>query len=125
MRPSWISIGAVWAALAVGLGAFGAHGLKSLDPGPEAIDWWKTAASYHLWHALGLIAFGLLAELREGTGPWTGRLLLVGSAIFSGTLYAMALGAPRWFGAITPIGGTALILGWLAFARAGCSRPTR
>ena len=73
---------------------------------------------YHLWHALGLVLVGLSAAL-IADGPWlraAGWLLLAGVALFSGTLYAMALGAPRWLGAVTPLGGAAFLLGWLAFA---------
>jgi len=73
---------------------------------------------YHLWHALGLALVGLSAALIPD-GPWlraAGWLLLAGVALFSGTLYAMALGAPRWLGAVTPLGGAAFLLGWLAFA---------
>lgn len=72
---------------------------------------------YHLWHALGMILVGLAASVVPD-GLWlraAGLLLLAGIALFSGSLYALALGAPKWLGAIAPLGGTALILGWLAF----------
>jgi uncharacterized membrane protein YgdD (TMEM256/DUF423 family) len=106
-------IGAVSGALAVGLGAFGAHGLEKIA-GPEEIEWWNTAAGYQLAHAPVLVALGLLrARTRVDGAGW---LLLAGCVVFCGTLYAMALGAPRWFGAITPLGGTALIVGWLMLA---------
>lgn len=75
---------------------------------------------YHLWHALGLVLVGLSAALIPD-GPWlraAGWLLLAGVALFSGTLYAMALGAPKGLGAVTPLGGIAFLLGWLAFAAA-------
>jgi uncharacterized membrane protein YgdD (TMEM256/DUF423 family) len=73
---------------------------------------------YHLWHALGMVLVGSSAAIVPD-GPWlraAGLLLLAGIALFSGSLYALALGAPRWLGAVTPLGGTAFLLGWLAFA---------
>lgn len=114
MRPNWIVIGAVTGALAVGCGAFGAHGLEKIA-GPQELDWWKTAAGYQLMHAPLLVILGVLRArgVRSDTAGW---LLLVGCVVFCGTLYAMALGAPRWLGVITPLGGTALIVGWLALA---------
>lgn len=101
------------------LGAFGAHALKA-RLSADALALWNTGVQYHLWHALGLVLVGLSAALIPD-GPWlraAGWLLLAGVALFSGTLYAMALGAPKWLGAVTPLGGIALLLGWLAFAAA-------
>lgn len=93
---------ALSAALAVAAGAFGAHGAANAEAG----EWLKTGGTYQLVHAVAAIAIMNVAR-----GPaW---LLLIGAAIFALTLYAMAFGAPRWFGAITPIGGTLLIIGWL------------
>ena len=97
-------------AIAIALGAFGAHGLKErLALIPEASGWWETATFYLLTHA---IAVGAIA----GRSAWPARLWTSGALVFSATLYAMALGAPRWFGAITPIGGSALIAGWVILA---------
>ena len=97
-------------AIAIALGAFGAHGFKDrLALIPEAAGWWQTATFYLLTHA---VAIGAIA----GRSIWPASLWAIGSVIFAGTLYAMALGAPRWFGAITPIGGTLLIAGWLLLA---------
>jgi uncharacterized membrane protein YgdD (TMEM256/DUF423 family) len=110
----WITVGALSGLLGVGLGAFGAHGLKSVASG-EGLAWWETAARYQLFHALALVALGLLQQQRPG-GDAAGWSFLGGSAIFSGTLYAMALGAPRWLGAVTPIGGVGMLLGWLLLA---------
>lgn len=79
---------------------------------------WNTGVQYHLWHALGMVLVGLAAAV-VADGPWlraAGLLLAVGIVLFSGSLYALALGAPRWLGAVAPLGGTAFILGWLAFA---------
>lgn len=78
---------------------------------------WQTAVQYHAWHALGLLAVGLSAAYFKT--PWisaAGWLLAAGIVLFSGSLYALALGAPRVLGAVTPFGGLSFILGWLAFA---------
>jgi len=111
---TWIGIGALLGALAVVLGAFGAHALKErLDP--EQLGWWHTAVQYHLGHALALVLLGLFVQRRK-SGGLAAAFFAAGIALFSGSLYAMALGAPRWFGAITPFGGLAFILGWVMFA---------
>jgi uncharacterized membrane protein YgdD (TMEM256/DUF423 family) len=113
MNPrTWIALGAFSGALTVALGAFGAHALKDSVSAGE-LDIWGTAVQYQGLHALALILFGLLAERRQ-VGNLAGWSFLFGSAIFAGTLYAMVLGGPRWLGAITPLGGTALIVGWIA-----------
>ncbi len=97
-------------AIAIALGAFGAHGLKDkLALIPEAAGWWQTATFYLLTHAVAIGAIAARSALPA-------RLWAAGSVIFAGTLYAMALGGPRWFGAITPIGGSMLIAGWLVLA---------
>lgn len=100
----------VLGAIAIALGAFGAHGLKDrLALIPEAAAWWQTATFYLLIHAVALGA--VPSPSRAPAFCWA-----AGSVIFAGTLYAMALGAPRWFGAITPLGGTLLIAGWVLLA---------
>jgi uncharacterized membrane protein YgdD (TMEM256/DUF423 family) len=111
---NWVMVGGLWGLVGVGLGAFGAHGLRSVAT-PEGIAWWETGARYHVFHALALLGFGLLQQHRPG-GDAAGWCLLLGSALFGGTLYAMALGAPRWLGAVTPVGGLAMMLGWLLLA---------
>ena len=108
-------MGALLAAAGVALGAFGAHALKSRLPA-DLLAVWHTGVQYHLWHALGMIAVGLCAAIVPD-GPWlrgAGALLLSGIILFSGSLYALALGAPSGLGALTPFGGVALMLGWLA-----------
>ena len=113
MKPNWIAIGAAWGALAVLLGALGSHVLKDRVT-PEDLEIWKTGVLYHALHAPALILFGLFAERRaRGGGP--GICFLLGSAIFSGTLYGMVCGGPRALGAVTPIGGLLLIAGWVWF----------
>ena len=95
-------LAAVSAALAIGAGAFGAHGVSD----PKAVEWLRTGGTYQLIHAVAAIAI-------MGVARGAAVLLLIGAAIFALTLYAMALGAPRWLGAITPIGGVLMIGGWL------------
>ncbi len=112
-----VALGAVLAALAVALGAFGAHALKA-RLAPDSLAIWQTAAQYHFWHALGVIAAGLALAQVPGSG-WlraAGILLALGVLLFSGSLYALALSGVRGFGAVTPFGGLAFILGWLALA---------
>ncbi|MGO4701216.1 DUF423 domain-containing protein [Dyella sp. 2RAB6] len=97
-------------ASAVILGAFGAHALRGvLDQ--RGTELWHTAVNYHVWHALALCLalFFLEAPQRRRTVA----AFAIGIVLFSGSLYALALGAPRWFGAITPLGGVAFIAGWM------------
>jgi uncharacterized membrane protein YgdD (TMEM256/DUF423 family) len=96
---------ALSAALAIAAGAFGAHGATS----DQAADWLRTGALYQLVH-------GVAALTVAGRAPRIAWTMLAGAALFAATLYAMALGAPRWLGAITPIGGAAMIGAWLALA---------
>jgi uncharacterized membrane protein YgdD (TMEM256/DUF423 family) len=106
--------------LAVALGAFGAHGLKSrLAEVPDVarrLGWWDTASHYHLLHA---VALGVLAlSVERVPAVWVGRAgvaMLVGVVLFSGSLYAMTLTGVTTLGAVTPLGGAALLVGWLAF----------
>jgi uncharacterized membrane protein YgdD (TMEM256/DUF423 family) len=113
---NWIVVGAIWGFLAVAFGAFGAHGLRT-RVSEQAIAWWNTGAHYQLTHALAIVLVGLL-RLHAGRGDAAGWAFLLGSFVFSATLYAMALGAPRWLGAITPIGGLGLLAGWILLALA-------
>jgi uncharacterized membrane protein YgdD (TMEM256/DUF423 family) len=118
--------------LAVALGAFGAHGLEArlegLEDGAQRLEWWTTAAHYHLTHALalGLAAWaaGRSAGRAAGLAGWSFQL---GLLLFSGSLYAMTLTGLRWMGAITPFGGALLLCGWAALGvsasgAAGASR---
>jgi len=114
---NWLKIGAISGGLAVVAGAFGAHGLEGvLDAKAFAV--FETAAKYQMYHAPALLAVGLLGMLgRSGRAlAFAGWSFLFGTLIFSGTLYALAFTGIRWLGAITPIGGVFLILGWLALA---------
>jgi len=102
----------------VALGAFGAHGLKS-RLSAEALALWHTAVQYHFWHALGVLAIALAAAHFAAPGiRAAGWLLVAGTLAFSGSLYALALGAPRLLGAVAPLGGLLLVAGWLVFAGA-------
>ena len=105
-------VAAVLGALAVGLGAFGAHSLKTLleQNGTAAI--WQTAASYHFIHAVVLLVLAGRTPFRRC--PWFA--LLAGIGLFSGSLYLLALTNLRWLGAITPFGGGSFIIGWLWLA---------
>jgi uncharacterized membrane protein YgdD (TMEM256/DUF423 family) len=125
-RPpsQFVRWGAVLGFLGVAAGTFGAHGLERVTAEVEALDWWSTGVLYHLVHALALLVAGLLAAT-QGAGERASRALTVagwafgvGVVVFSGTLYALALGAPRWLGAITPLGGVAFLTGWVSLARA-------
>ena len=108
--------GALFGLVGVAAGALGAHGLKErLDP--AALEWWRTAAQYAQLHAVVLVA---LALGTRGHRPAIVRVAAIafslGIAIFSGTLVAMALGGPRMLGAVTPLGGLGLLVGWAAVA---------
>ncbi|MFM7181757.1 MAG: DUF423 domain-containing protein [Verrucomicrobiales bacterium] len=112
LPPLWLRLIALSGFLGVALGAFGAHGLKDyFTAHPTHAEWWQKASLYHLTHTVA--ALGALAL---GARRLPIVLFLFGILIFSGTLYLMALTNERWLGAITPIGGTALLAGWLALA---------
>ena len=125
-----IAISALLGFLAVALGAFCAHGLRSLVEGAsdasDRMRWWETGAQYHLAHAL---ACGLAAWVHDRRGARAAFvasiLFAIGVAVFAGSLYAMALGAPRWLGAITPLGGLSLMAGWIALGVAAVPRAKR
>lgn len=103
-----LGTGAGLAAVAVALGAFGAHALKS-RLSTEALGWWQTAVQYLLPHAIAVVALALSDRPALRRPAW---LLAVGAALFAATLFAMALGAPHWLGAVTPLAGALLIGGW-------------
>ena len=111
-----IGLGAISACLSVALGAMAAHGLKE-RLSPYHLDIFKTAAHYQMVHALALILIGILATTRPAPG-WirAGWAMLVGTVLFSGSLYLLAVTDVRWLGAITPFGGVAFMAGWLLLA---------
>ncbi len=104
-------------ALATVLGAFGAHALKG-QLAPDALQVYETATRYHFFHALGLLGIGLTLRFVDTWAVrWAALLVLVGVVLFSGSLYALTFGAPpRIFGPVTPLGGLALIAGWMTYA---------
>jgi uncharacterized membrane protein YgdD (TMEM256/DUF423 family) len=121
MQRFLLAAGAANGWLAVALGAFGAHGLKTrlmaLPDSAQRMGWWETAANYHLAHSLALALFAL--SWGRVPGAWVRRAgvsTLAGIALFSGSLYAMALTGATGLGAITPFGGLGLLIGWGTFA---------
>jgi uncharacterized membrane protein YgdD (TMEM256/DUF423 family) len=110
----------------VALGAMGAHALKAILLERGTLAAWDTAARYHLLHAAALL--GLAAWLRTAAGGgarrlvWAARCWCVGVGLFSGSLYWLALGGPRWLGPVTPLGGVALMAGWLLVTMAAFTR---
>ena len=110
----FLIIGAINAALAVGLGAFGAHGLES-RLSERMLETFKTGVQYHMYHALGLIGIALAADKLQSTGliQWAGWLMFAGIVLFSGSLYVLSLSGIKILGAITPLGGVAFITAWI------------
>lgn len=119
MSPRLLLVaGALLGFAAVAAGAFGAHALEGrLDP--DALSVFETAARYHAYHALALLALGAAAA-RWADPLWgiAGWLFVAGVAVFSGSLYALALSGAEWLGAVTPLGGLAMLAGWIAAAAA-------
>lgn len=116
----WIVAAAVFGLTAVAAGAFGAHGLRG-RVAPEQVASWQTAAHYQLVHAVALLALALhgAGGRSLGAAPW---LLAAGMALFSGSIYALVLGGPRWLGPVTPLGGLCLMAGWAALVFAARGR---
>jgi len=108
MRP-WLMTAALVGLLCVAFGAFGAHGVSD----PKAQECLRTGAMYGFVHALAVYAAGSLRTRRARLVP---PILLAGVALFSGSLWAMALGGPRWLGAVTPVGGLCFLAGWALLA---------
>jgi uncharacterized membrane protein YgdD (TMEM256/DUF423 family) len=133
MPFKWIAVaGALLAAAGVGLGAFGAHGLENYlrQIGYETdlakrTAWFETAVRYQLYHALALVVVAALTAVQPVAGYRAAAVLfLVGVALFSGSLYAMTFAGEAWrkLGMVTPLGGLALIVGWLVLAVAAFRR---
>lgn len=116
MDRLWIVFGSVSGLVSVAAGAFGAHGLKKRLAADLLITF-ETGARYEMFHALALVAVGLLMLRAPSTaGTVAGWSFLVGTVLFSGSLYVLALTGTRWLGAITPLGGVAFLVGWAALA---------
>jgi uncharacterized membrane protein YgdD (TMEM256/DUF423 family) len=104
-------------AAGVMLGAFGAHVLQG-QLSPQRLASFQTGVQYHLMHALGLLAVGLVASVtrESATLRWSARLMLAGIAFFSGSIYLMTAGAPRWLGMVAPVGGVSFMAAWALLA---------
>lgn len=110
----WAAVaGAVFALLAVAAGAFGAHGLESRISA-ASLDTFETGVRYQMYHALALLLVAALSSRATG-GPWhlAAGSFVAGIVLFSGSLYALSLGAARWIGAVTPVGGVLFLVGWV------------
>lgn len=117
----------IFGLIGVGVGAMGAHALKATLIERGMLQAWETASRYHLFHAVALL--GIAAWIRAAnTGPgirrlvWSARLMSVGIVLFSGSLYWLAFGGPRWLGPVTPFGGVALMAGWFLIALAAFAK---
>lgn len=112
----FLVIGCVFGLLSVAAGAFGAHGLRTIVPAQALVNF-ETAARYQMYHALVLVAIGL--AWHRMPGRWlvaAGTAFTLGVTLFCGSLYAYVLGAPRSIAMVAPVGGIALMVGWLALA---------
>lgn len=114
---AFLFLGALNAALAVALGAMGAHALKA-RLAPELLTVFQTGVQYHFYHALGMLLVGLAASRwpESGLFAWSGWLMLAGIVLFSGSLYILSIAGLRGFGAVAPFGGTAFIVARILFA---------
>ena len=104
-------LGSILALSAVLFGAFGAHALKETLSAHDSIQTWETAVRYQMWHALALILLSI-NSLKHAIPRMTGPCFVVGSLLFSGSLYGLALDGPKWLGPVTPLGGLCLMIGW-------------
>ncbi len=124
----WLRTGAIWGFLAVTMGSFGAHGLRgrfeSLGSVPGGLSTerleanFQTATQYQMYCAFALLAVGLMVQAGRGGAALdaAGWLFLAGSLVFSGSLYVLCITGEKWLGKITPIGGVAMLAGWIALA---------
>lgn len=113
--------GALFGFLGVGLGAFGAHALKT-RLSPEMLGIFEIGVRYQMYHALAMVLVGVVALSRpSGLLTASGMAFAAGVLVFSGSLYVLALTETRWLGAITPLGGLAFLIGWVLFAWAAAS----
>ena len=118
MERIFFGIGSILAGIAVGLGAFGAHGLRGILS-PEDLVTFETGVRYQMYHALALLGVAwAITQWETVLLEWSGWLFVLGILVFSGSLYILVLTGQRWLGAVTPLGGLALILGWVLLASA-------
>ena len=120
-----LALGAVSGAISVMLGAFGAHALKA-RVSTDALSAFQTAVQYQMVHSLAIVAVGLwlLRHPEDMFSRYAAFAFCFGILFFSGSLYGLTLGGPRWLGPVTPIGGTLFIAGWLLFAAAAIKTTT-
>jgi uncharacterized membrane protein YgdD (TMEM256/DUF423 family) len=109
-RRDWLTLAALSGLISVAVGAFAAHGVTDF----LAKDWLRTGAQYQFMHAMACFACAIVMQLGGLRARFAPAFFLAGSVLFSGSLYAMAAGAPRWLGAVTPIGGLMFLIGWAA-----------
>jgi uncharacterized membrane protein YgdD (TMEM256/DUF423 family) len=112
-----LAAGAILMMLGVMLGAFGAHALQA-QLTPRQLASYQTGVQYQMLHAFGLLFVGIVAQLTAATSRlrWAARLMLAGTIFFSGSIYLMAAGAPRWLGMVAPVGGVSFMLAWALLA---------
>lgn len=124
MPSVFLFFGAFSALTGIGLGAFGAHGLKAILS-PEMLAIYQTGVTYQMWHALGLILIALLRQQAPDSRllVWAGGLMFVGILLFSGSLYLLVLLDLKWLGMITPIGGVSFLTAWLLIALFAVKKP--
>jgi len=116
MDRLFFGLGALSALVSVAAGAFGAHALRARLT-PEYLAAFETGARYQMYHALGLLAVAWAVTRWPGLLPvWAGWMFVAGTALFSGSLYILALTGTRWWGAVTPLGGIAFLAGWVCLA---------
>ena len=116
MRPFYLTLTALNGLLAVGLGALGAHALNDRLLARNMLNAWHTASVYQLTHAVAALAVAALASLAPGRRTSLSRIgwcWITGALLFSGSIYILALGGPRWLGPVTPLGGLAFMAGWI------------
>ena len=117
MKSGFLFLGAISALIGVGMGAFGAHGLKA-TLSPEMMAVYQTGVTYQMWHALGLIGIALMLQQvpQSKLLNWAGCLMFAGILLFSGSLYLLAILNLNWLGMITPLGGVSFIVAWALIA---------
>ena len=124
MKSIFLFLGAISAFIGVVMGAFGAHGLKTVL-NPVMLEVYKTGVAYQLWHALGLCGIAIVRHQAPASGllKWSGWLMFAGIILFSGSLYLLALLNLTWLGVITPFGGMAFLIAWLLLAIFAAKKP--
>ncbi|MGZ8226322.1 MAG: DUF423 domain-containing protein [Methylococcaceae bacterium] len=124
MKSVFLLLGSISAGIGVGMGAFGAHGLKTVLS-PEMLAVYQTGVTYQMWHSLGLIAIALIHHQAPEAKllHWAAWLMFIGIVLFSGSLYALAMLDLKWLGMITPIGGLGFLAAWLLMALFSVQTP--